>query len=339
MIGVGVIGYGYWGPNILRNFVEAINCSVLKLADLSQAPLARAQSRYPGLPVTTDPRDIFTDSKIDAVAIMTPVDTHFDLAMQALSSNKHVLLAKPMTSTAEQAHLLIEEAAKRQLILMVDHTFIYTDAVRKSRELVEKKELGEVLYYDAVRVNLGLFQHDVDVIWDLAPHDISIFDFVIGVEPVAVSATGISHVHGKPENTAFLSLLFDQPLIGHIHVNWLAPVKVRKTLIGGSKKMIVYDDLEPSEKIKVYDKGITVTNDPQQRHDMLVGYRSGDMWAPQLDTAEALRSEIAHFLSCIAEKKTPQTSGEAGSRVVKILEAASKSMRQQGVPVPLKRNI
>ncbi|MDH7487324.1 MAG: Gfo/Idh/MocA family oxidoreductase [Anaerolineae bacterium] len=331
MIGVGVIGYGYWGPNLVRNFVEAPGSQVLAVCDLRPERLALARSRYPAIETTTDYREVLADGRIDAIAIATPVSTHFDLAMQALRSGRHVLVEKPLTATSEQAARLIEEAAARRRVLMVDHTFVYTGAVRKIRELVAGHELGDIYYYDSVRVNLGLFQHDVSVIWDLAVHDISIMDYVLPSRPLAVSATGMSHVPGEPENIAYLTLFFDGRLIAHIHVNWLAPVKVRRTLIGGSRKMIVYDDLEPSEKVKVYDKGITVNKDDAESvYEMLIGYRTGDMWAPQLDMTEALRVEAAHFIRCVERGERPVSDGEAGLRVVRILEAATQSMAERG---------
>jgi predicted dehydrogenase len=242
---------------------------------------------------------------------------------------------KPLAATSEQAVQLIEEADRRTRVLMVDHTFVYTGAVRKIRELVASNGLGDIYYYDSVRVNLGLFQHDVNVIWDLAVHDLSIMDYVLRSQPRAVSATGMSHVSGEPENIAYLTLFFDSRLIAHIHVNWLAPVKVRRTLIGGSRKMIVYDDLEPSEKVKIYDKGITINESPESIYQMLIGYRTGDMWAPQLDMTEALRMEVLHFVRCIEGGERPITNGEAGLRVVRILEAATQSMAGQGRIVEL----
>lgn len=335
MIGIGVIGYGYWGPNLVRNFAEVPESRVIAVSDMLTERLAPVQARYPSVKTTTDHRDLFNDSSIDAIAIATPVSTHFELAMQALQARKHVLVEKPLTATSEQAMRLIEEAERRNRVLMVDHTFVYTGAVRKIQELVASGELGDIYYYDSVRVNLGLFQHDVNVIWDLAVHDLSIMNYVLPSQPYAVSATGISHVPGEPENIAYLTLFFDGSLIAHLHVNWLAPVKVRRTLIGGSRKMVVYDDLEPSEKVKAYDKGITVNRNIESVYQMLVGYRTGDMWAPQLDMTEALRIEALNFIECIEKSKRPVTDGEAGLRVVQVLEAATRSMARQGQPVNL----
>jgi predicted dehydrogenase len=255
--------------------------------------------------------------------------------MAALRAGKHVLVEKPMTATSEQSMTLIDEAEKRGLVLMVDHTFVYTSAVARMRELTQNGELGEIYYYDSVRINLGLFQHDVNVLWDLAVHDLSIMDYVLAQTPVAVSATGLAHVPGQPENIAYMTMFFGGRLIAHVHVNWLAPVKVRRTLLGGSRRMIVFDDLEASEKIKVYDRGISVNPSQENVYQMLVGYRSGDMWAPQLGITEALHTEAKHFLHCIENKKTPTTDGHAGLRVVRLLEAATRSMAQQGALVPV----
>jgi len=329
-INIGVIGYGYWGPNLVRNFAEIPGAKVTSVSDFKPELLAKVQARYPAVKVTTDSQDLFKDPTIDAIAIATPVSTHFDLALAALQAGKHVMVEKPMTTTSEQAMRLIEEAEKRNLVLMVDHTFVYTGAVRKMHDLIATKTLGDIYYYDSVRVNLGLFQHDVNVIWDLAVHDLSIMNYVLPSQPYAVSATGISHVPGEPENIAYLTLFFENNLIAHINVNWLAPVKVRRTLIGGSQRMIVYDDLEPSEKVKIYDKGITLNGNSESVYQMLIGYRTGDMWSPKLDMTEALRTEGLHFINCITKGDRPITDGVAGLRVVRILEAATQSLKQQG---------
>src|SRR5688572_28241719 len=285
MIGIGFIGYGYWGPNLVRNFAEQAGARVQVVCDVRREPLER---RYPSVRVTTSPADVWNDPLVDAVVIATPVQYHFELAMASLRAGKHVLVEKPIASSSSQASALIDEAARRRLTLMVDHTFVYTGAVRKMRELTEQGELGEIYYYDSVRINLGLFQPDVNVLWDLAVHDLSIMDYVLQAQPVAVSATGLAHVAGRPENIAYMTMFFDGRLIAHVHVNWLAPVKMRRTLLGGTRRMIVFDDLEASEKVKVYDRGISVNPSPENIYQMLVGYRSGDMWAPQLAVAEAL---------------------------------------------------
>lgn len=335
MIGIGVIGYGYWGPNLVRNFVEAPGSRLVAVSDLRPDRLALAQSRYPAIWTATDHASVIKDPAVDAVVIATPVSTHVDLAMQALKAGKHVLVEKPLTDTSEQALRLIDEADRRQRVLMVDHTFVYTGAVRKIAELVNSGDLGQLYYYDSVRVNLGLFQHDVNVLWDLAVHDLSIMSYVLGRQPVAVAATGMAHYSGQPVDVAYLTCFFDDSLIAHFHVNWLAPVKIRRTLIGGDQRMIVYDDLEPSEKVKIYDKGITLNNGPEGVYQMLVGYRTGDMWAPQLNTTEALRVEALHFLECIQQGHPPLTDGQEGLSVVRVLEAANRSLAQRGRPVEL----
>jgi predicted dehydrogenase len=277
------------------------------------------------------------DPKIDAIAIATPVSTHFELAMAVLKAGKHLWLTKPMTETSLQARKLIDEAEKRSLVFLIDHTFAYTGSVRKICEIVASGDLGQILYYDSTRVNLGLFQRDVSVLSDLAAHDFSILDHVLHEQPVAVSASGINHFPGTPENLAYITLFYDSGTIAHINVSWLAPVKVRQVLLGGSKKMIVYDDLEPSEKIKVYDKGVSFTDDPRQIQEMRVGYRTGDMWAPKLDSTEALTVEAQHFLACIEGGKVPLTNGRSGLRVVELIEAATSSMRGRGETVHLPR--
>ena len=339
MIRLGVVGYGYWGPNVVRNFAETPGCQLIAVSDMRPERLAQVRSRYPAIRTFADPNEMIADRRIDAVVIVTPVSTHYDLAMQALRAGKHVLVEKPITATAEQAARLVDEAARRRVVLSVDHTFVYSGAVRKIREIVTR-ELGDIYYYDSVRVNLGLFQHDVNVIWDLAVHDLAIMDHVLPGSPVAVSATGMSHLEGEPENIAFITMFYPNRLIAHLHVNWLAPVKVRRTLISGSRKMIVYDDLEPSEKVKVYDKGVTVNvgdggANGSQRYRMLIDYRTGDMCAPQLDITEALKTEAKHFISCVETGQPTMTDGEAGLRVVRILEAATESIAQRGRIVEL----
>lgn len=332
---IGVVGYGYWGPNLVRNFHGLASCRVAAVADRERGRLDEVTRRYPDVRVTADARELIEAADVDAVVIATPVSSHFELASAALNAGKHVLVEKPLTATAEEAERLIEIAARRRRVLMVDHTFVYTSAVRRIRELVDAGELGDLYYYDSVRINLGLFQHDVDVIWDLAVHDLAIMDYVLGRTPSAVSATGLAHVPGRPANIAYLTCFFGPQLIGHVHVNWLAPVKVRRTLIGGSRRMVVFDDLEVSEKIKVYDKGISVKPSAENVYQMMVGYRAGDMWAPQLAVTEALHTEALHFIECIQQQRTPTTDGEAGLRVVRVLEAGTASMRNQGRLVSL----
>ncbi len=335
MITVGVIGYGYWGPNLVRNFMETPGARVGMVADLRPERLSSIQKRYPTIEVTTDPRALIASPAVDAVIVATPVSTHFDLALAALEAGKHVLVEKPLASSSEQASRLIDEAARRNRVLMVDHTFVYTGAVQRIRDLVASGDIGDVYYYDSVRINLGLFQHDVNVLWDLAVHDLSIMDFVLAQRPVAVSATGLAHVPGEPENIAYMTMFFEGRLLAHVHANWLAPVKVRQTLIGGSRRMIVFDDLEASEKVKIYDRGISVNPSPENIYQMLVGYRAGDMWAPQLPVGEALSVEARHFVDCIERSAAPTTDGHAGLRVVRLLEAATRSMERRGAVVDL----
>ena len=330
MIGIGVIGYGYWGPNLVRNFAECPDAAVRVVCDQRPERLALAARRYPGVKTTSSPSDLCADPTVDAVVIATPVDRHFDLALEALRAGKHVLVEKPMAASSDLAARLIDEAASRRLVLMVDHTFVYTGAVRKMRELTQAGELGDIYYYDSVRINLGLFQHDVSVLWDLAVHDLAIMDYVLRQRPVSVSCTGLAHLQGRPENIAYMTMFFDGPMIAHVHASWLAPVKVRRTLLGGSRRMIVFDDLEGSEKVKVYDRGISVNPSAENVYQMLIGYRTGDMLAPQLAVTEALSVEAAHFVDCIGQGTKPTTDGEAGLRVVRLLEAATESMAARG---------
>jgi predicted dehydrogenase len=333
MIKLGIIGYGYWGPNLVRNFAELTRAQVAAVSDLDPKKLETVKRRYPAVQTTTDFQDLLRDSSIDAIAIATPVSSHFELGMASLKAGKHVWLEKPMTETSLQARKLVDEAEKRNLVLHVDHTFNYTGAVRKMAEIIKAGDLGRVYYYDSTRVNLGLFQRDVSVISDLAVHDFSILDFLLGEHPTAVSASGINHFPGTPENLAYITLFYESGTIAHVNVSWLAPVKVRNILVGGSKKMITYDDLEPSEKVKIYDKGVSFTDDPKQIHEMRVGYRTGDMWAPKLDGSEALRIEGEHFVDCIEQSKVPLTDGRLGLRVVELIEAATSSMRGRGETV------
>ncbi len=333
MIKVAVIGYGYWGPRIVRNFHADENCQVVAICDKNAARLKRAGVDFPGIEVTDDIGSVLASPNVDAVAIVTPVWTHFELAEAALRNGKHVFVEKPFTSTAEQGEKLIELAERKNLQIMVDHTFLFTGAVRKIRQLVEEGALGKLFYYDSTRVNLGLFQHDVNVIWDLAPHDLSIVDQLVDAAPQCVVATGQSHLNGH-EDVAYMTIYYGDRMIAHINVNWLSPVKVRTTLIGGEKKMLVWNDLEADEKIRIYDKGVAITSG-QAVHDLLVSYRSGDMWAPRIDQMEALAVETRYFAECVSAGKTPINDGQAGLRIVRILEAANQSLAQGGAPVQL----
>jgi len=332
MIKIGIIGYGYWGPNLVRNFSTCLKTKVVSVCDLREDRLKKLSASYPSIHPTTNYKNMLDDPEIDAIAIATAVSSHFKFAMAALKAGKHVLVEKPFTATVAEGEQLIAEAEKRHLTLMVDHTFLFTPAVRKIRELVEKGEVGDIYYFDSVRINLGLFQHDVNVLWDLAVHDLSIMDYILGDLPLSISATGVSHLQNQPEDVAHMTCFFKNNMMAHFHVNWLSPVKIRKMLIGGTKKMIVFDDLDASEKIKVYDKGITVTS-TDDIYKMMVNYRTGDMWAPKLGTTEALLAEAEHFAECIETGRTPLTDGASGLRVVRILEAAERSLKVNGMPV------
>ena len=332
-MGVGVLGYGYWGPNLVRNFAETAPARLVAVSDLAVDRLAEVHRRYPKVKLTTDFRDVLADRSVDAVVIATPVASHFELALRALEAGKHVLVTKPITTSSDETMQLVEAAEQRGLVLMVDHTFVYTGAVQTIKQLVDSGDLGSLYYYDSVRVNLGLFQKDVNVLWDLAVHDLAIMDYVLGRQPSAVAATGAAHIPGHQANIAYLTCYFDGSLITHHHVNWLAPLKVRRTLVGGARQMIVYDELEPSEKVKVYDKGITVAGDTQGAIETMIGYRTGDMWAPQVSLTEGLRTEAQHFLECVTHRRQPLTDGLCGLRVIRILEAAAASLRQRGQPV------
>jgi len=328
VVRVGVIGYGYWGPNIVRNLSALENCQLVAVCDKSQAALKKVHRAYPGVQITTDMSELLRSPDIDAVFVVTPVWTHFELAKAALEHGKHVFVEKPFTSTSQQAEELIELAERKNLKIMVDHTFLFGGAVKKIRELVDKGALGPLYYFDSTRVNLGLFQHDVSVVWDLAPHDLSIMDYIIGERPEAVVATGSKHLNGLAD-MAFITVYFPGNLIAHINVNWLSPVKVRTTLIGGKDKMLVWNDLEPDEKIRVYDKGVDIANG-EGVYELLVSYRSGDVWAPKVDQTEALKNELGYFLDCVIKHQTPSNDGAAGLRVVRLLEAAEQSLTDRG---------
>lgn len=331
MLGVGVIGYGYWGPNVVRNFQAQQHSRVTMVCDSRPAALEKALHCYPGIQVHGDYSSLLQSPQVDIVAVVTPVWTHYELARAALEHGKHVFVEKPFTSTSRQAEELIELADRKNLKIMVDHTFLFTGAVRKIKQLVDSQELGDLYYYDTMRVNLGLFQHDVNVVWDLAPHDLSIMDYLLAAQAEAVVATGQKHVNSV-EDVAFITVFYPGKLIAHVNVNWLSPVKVRTTLLGGDKKMLIWNDLESDEKLRIYDRGVSMTT-REGVYDLLVSYRSGDMWAPQIENVEALSLEIAHFNHSILQDRTPVNDGMAGLRVVRILEAASKSLAHRGVEV------
>jgi len=328
MIRMGVIGYGYWGPNVVRNFHSTEGMTISSICDLNPNMLKRAKKSYPNIELTSDADDILSSSKIDAVAVVTPVATHFDLAKKALENGKYVLVEKPFTQTVAQAEELVELADRKNLKIMVDHTFLFTGAVRKMKQVIDEGILGDLYYFDSMRVNLGLFHHDANVIWDLAPHDFSIMDYLIKETPKAVVATGRAHFNHGLEDVAYITLFLSNNMIAHFNVNWLSPVKVRTTLIGGDKKMLVWNDLDADEKIKVYDKGVEVKNG--EKYDLLVSYRSGDMWVPKIDQIEALKLEAEYFVECMSNGKIPMNDGRAGLRIVKMLEAANKSLKNKG---------
>jgi len=325
---VAVIGVGYWGPNLIRNFLSLDEVENVIACDRDESQLAKIRKRFNGIETASDYEEVIKRDDVEVVAISTPVSSHFEITKKSLLAGKHCWIEKPMTESVVEAEELIELAKENNLKLFVDHTFIYTGAVRKMKEIITSGRLGELYYFDSVRVNLGLFQHGVNVIWDLAPHDISIMDYLLEERPLAVSAVGSCHVNGL-EDIAYLTLRFENNLLAHLHVNWLAPVKVRKTLIGGTKSMIVFDDMEPSEKVKVYDRGIEVTN-REGIYETLVQYRTGDMLSPKISQDEALTVAVRHFIDCIIHDKVPLTDGIAGLNVVRILEASTRSIKNQG---------
>ncbi|MGA2345911.1 MAG: Gfo/Idh/MocA family oxidoreductase [Candidatus Sulfotelmatobacter sp.] len=333
LIRFGVIGYGYWGPKVIRNIDLMEEAKLVAICDKSPVSRRKAEKAYPGVQITEDANELMTSPDIDAIAVITPVWTHYELAKAALENGKHIFVEKPFTSNSAQAEELIALAAEKNLKIMVDHTFLFTAAVQKIKQLLQEGALGKLYYYDSTRVNLGLFQHDVNVVWDLAPHDLAIMDHLIEESPEAVVATGQSHLNGH-EDIAFITLYFPDKVIAHINVNWMSPVKVRTTLIGGEKKMLVWNDVEPDEKIKVYDKGVNISS-REGVYNLLVNYRSGDMWAPRIEQTEALTQELTYFVDCIVNDKTPINDGKAGLRVVRMLEAASESLRQRGALVYL----
>ncbi len=328
MYSIAVIGFGYWGPNIVRNFYNHPECEIKYICDLDENARKRAAEQYSSVEIISDPDVIFSDNKVDIVAIVTPVSMHHSLAKKSLEAGKHIFLEKPMVETVTQADDLIRIAKKKNLVGAVDHTFLFTGAVKKIKEIVDSGEIGEITYFDSVRVNLGLFQHDVDVIWDLAPHDLSILFYITGERPVAVTANGVSHLNNGHVDIAYLTLNYESNIIANFHVNWLSPVKIRKILIGGTKKMIVFDDMEPSEKIKIYDKGVDIV-EPEEIHNLMVKYRSGDMVAPDISPTEALKLEVSDFIKQV--KLNAMNSDNDlihGRDIVEILEASSLSLKK-----------
>jgi predicted dehydrogenase len=335
MINVGVVGFGYWGPNIARNFNDTPGACVVAISDADDLSLSRAAQSYPGIRLSKDCSELLTDPKVDVIAIVTPVSSHYEIAKPALSNGKHIFIEKPFTASVAEAEALIELAEKKKLKIMVDHTFLFTGAVKKIKELIDDGVLGDLYYFDSTRVNLGLFQKDVNVVWDLAPHDLSIMDYLINKEPIAVMATGVAHFNNALEDVAYITIYFPDNVIAHLNVNWLSPVKIRTTLIGGQKKMLVWNDLVSDEKIRVYDKGVDTDGSKEHTYGLRVSYRSGDMWAPRVNQIEALKGEAAYFINCIDKDITPQNDGRAGLRVVRMLEAIINSLKQGGTLVRL----
>lgn len=335
MIRLGLVGYGYWGPNLARAAAEVPALELVGVADMSEDALARAGRRHPGARLTKDWRELVADPKVDAVIVATPVCTHFEIALAALKAGKHVLVEKPMTDLPSTSAILVEEAARRNLVLMVDHTFVYTGAVQTILDLAADGRIGSIYYYDSTRVNLGLFQSDVNVVWDLAVHDFSIMQLLLTGRPVAISASGAGFVPGRPVNMAHLSVFYDDGALAHLNVNWLAPVKIRQTVIGGSRRMVIYDDMQTSEKVKVYDRGVTLGEAGKPTHDQRISYRIGEMFAPAISAKEALLTEFEEFARCVAQGARPKTDGHSGLQVVEMLSAASRSMDMRGEPVAL----
>jgi len=329
MVKMGIIGYGYWGPNIVRNFLSTENAQIISICDIDEEALNKAKKKYPKLKVVSDFNEVLTSTEIDAIAIVTPVYTHFELAKKAIENGKHIFVEKPLTSSVVEAEELIELAEKNNVKIMVDHTFLFTGAVKKIKELINDGILGNLYYFDSTRVNLGLFQHDINVIWDLAPHDLSIMDYIIQEKPTGITATGIEHFGRGLEDVAYITVFFDSNIIAHFNVNWLSPVKIRMTLIGGEKKMLVWNDLESDEKVKIYDRGVNI-EDKKGIYELLLSYRSGDIWIPMVEKTEALKLEAEYFIDCIENDKTPINDGYAGLNVVKILEASDHSIKNKG---------
>jgi predicted dehydrogenase len=335
VIEVAVVGYGYWGPNLVRNFTECERTRVSVCCDVDPDRLARARRRFPSVEGVTDFEEVLRRPSVRAVALATPVHTHYELARRALEAGKHVLVEKPFTTRVEDAEALCALARRQGLVLMVDHVFVYSPAVLKMKELVDSGKLGRLFFIDSVRINLGLFQHDVNVVWDLAAHDLSIVDFLLGRSPRSLSAMGGAHAGQDIEDVAYLNLDYGEGLLANFHVNWLSPVKIRQMIVGGSERSILYNDVDESEKIKVYDRGIDVGDDPDKRHELLIAYRSGDVWAPRVSGTEPLARLAAHFAECIDDGMQPVTDGESGLRIVRILDAAQRSIKAEGQRITL----
>ena len=332
---VAVIGYGYWGPNIVRNFHSLSNCDVRYVVDPRPDRLAMVTKHYPNIRTLNSVRDAVHDPEIDAIIVATPVSSHFDIAKMALENDKHVLIEKPMASSVNEAEKLIELSLRKKRILMVDHTFLYTGSVQRIKSLINDDALGEIKYIDSTRINLGLFQSDANVLWDLAPHDISIVNYLCHETPYSVQAVGVSHTNNDIENIGYLTLNYESGMIVHFHCSWTSPIKLRRFLIGGERKMIVWDDMEPSEKVKVYDSGYSFSSD-EQKKKILVDYRVGDIFVPKIENKEALSALAEDFLGSILNATSPISNAISGINVVKVLEAAQISIKANGKEVAVK---
>jgi predicted dehydrogenase len=333
MLRVCVVGYGYWGPNLVRNLLQCPFTHAVAVCDRDPRRLAKARQNFPSVEIYADLDDTVL-RQVDAVLIATPASSHYPLALRCLEAGKHVLIEKPLTRTVAEGRDLVERADRAGLVLMVDHTFVYSPAVRRIKAMVEADELGEIYYIDSVRINLGLLQHDINVIWDLAPHDLSVIDYLLGQSPHLVSASGKAHVKDQ-EDVALVTLNYGARLLAGVHVNWLSPVKLRQMVIGGSRKSVVFNDLDPLEKVRVYDRRIEPATDPENQHRLLFDYRVGDMWCPYVGSSEPLAAVVQHFAECIAAGRRPLTDGLAGLRVLQMLEATDRSLALGGRPVPL----
>ncbi len=334
MVQVGMVGYGYWGNNLLRNFINTPNCTLKTVCDLRTERLQIAKKAFPSIEITTSFEELIHNPKIDAIIVATPVFLHYKFAKMALEAGKHVLVEKPLTASVSEASELVELALKKQLILAVDHTFLFTGSVQKIKSMVDCSELGKLQYFDSTRINLGLFQPDVNVIWDLAPHDISILNYLVKEKPISVSCIGKSHTASKLEDIAYLTINYSSDFIAHFSCSWISPVKIRRILLGGDKKMCLFDDVEPTEKVKIYDTGFDVKNE-EEKHKMLIDYRIGDIYLPKIAQKEALSEMAVDFINAIEKKIKPLVDGESGLEVVKILDAAQRSINKKGAEIKL----
>ncbi len=335
MLKVGVIGCGYWGPNLIRNFSQLKESEVKICIDLNEERLAHMKNLYPFVETGKDYKEMLVNGGIDAVVIATPPRSHFKLAMEALEAGKHVFVEKPLALSSSESIAMIKAAEERGLKLMVGHTFVYTAAVNKIKELIESGELGEIYYINTTRVNLGLFHDDINVVWDLAPHDVSILNYILDAQPEKVAAVGYSYIRKGIEDVAFLTFQYPGSVLAHVHVSWLNPNKIRTTTVVGSKKMLVYDDVSSLEKIRIYDKGVSIMPHYDTFGEFQLSYRFGDIFIPKLDDSEPLKNACKHFVECIEKDACPRSGGEHGLDVVKVLEASMESMQNSGVLVPI----